>query len=602
MSTLKDKEKAARTQSGNEVAGESQSINLPVAEDGHMERPFTTWTAIGIAHSITNTAMGILLTVGTTVPFGGAPLSFFGFILMALVGLSTATSLAELASAIPHLGGQYVWVARLSPASPRRFLSYATAIASWAGAVCTGASVCLTVPQVTLAMVAMTRPDFEYKPWMGFIGYHIINILTASVSCFERILPQLGSGCLIFTVLSIMAIVVSLFAGSTERVTSEQFSTDYYNISCWPKGVAFIIGINGLNWSFSCLDAVVHIAEEIPQPSKNIPKALVWTIAVGFTTGRHAYYFGTNKHAAFGLQSLLLVSTTGAMFGVQTWQSRLTWAFARSRGFPFQSYLRRMVPSPFNTPVWAILWSACWTALLSFVYLASETAFSSLISCGILLQYLSYAVPLVLLLCHGRPNFAHGPFWLPKLGYLANFVTLAWTAVALVVYCFPYYLPVSAAEMNYISVILVLIGLYIIAYWVLWGSQEFVLPEVEDTCKLDITEIRTCEPQDRNLYTRFKLEGPNQVLWHETPQLSAPGLSINPSKPLELKEAGMQYILKITGRHDKDDVEFKYGLLTWTTDSTSGFAKCRGVTADDWNKGGSHCRTDSRQFQCEFAC
>lgn len=54
----------------------------------------------------------------------------------------------------------------------------------------------------------------------------------------------------------------------------------------------------------------------------------------------------------------------------------------------------------------------------------------------------------------------------------------------------------------------------------------------------------------------------------------------------------MQYILKITGRHDKDDVEFKYGLLTWTTDSTSGFAKCRGVTADDWNKGGSHCRTD----------
>lgn len=373
MSTLKDMEKAARTQSGNEVAGESQSINLPVAEDGHMERPFTTWTAIGIAHSITNTAMGILLTVGTTVPFGGAPLSFFGFILMALVGLSTATSLAELAASIPHPGGQYVWVARLSPASPRRFLSYATAIASWAGAVCTGASVCLTVPQVTLAMVEMTRPDFEYKPWMRFIGYHIINILTASVSCFERILPQLGSGCLIFTVLSIMAIVVSLFAGSTEQVTSEQFSTDYYNISCWPKGVAFLIGINGLNWSFSCLDAVVHIAEEIPQPSKNIPKALMWTIVVGFTTDMLTilalyinitdietqtdfltvvyHIFRQNKHAAFGLQSLVLFSITGAMFGVQTWQSRLTWAFARSRGFPFQSYLRRMVPSPFNTPV-----------------------------------------------------------------------------------------------------------------------------------------------------------------------------------------------------------------------------------------------------------
>ncbi|KAJ0304644.1 hypothetical protein Brms1b_011185 [Colletotrichum noveboracense] len=132
------------------------------------------------------------------------------------------------------------------------------------------------------------------------------------------------------------------------------------------------------------------------------------------------------------------------------------------------------------------------------------------------------------------------------------------------------------------------------------GLEDIARRVPYNTCKLDITEIRTCKPQDRNLYTRFRLEGPNQVLWHETPQLSAPGLSINPSKPLELNEAGMQYILKITGRHDKDDVEFKYGLLTWTTDSTSGFAKCRGVTADDWNKGGSHCRTDnggSAQFR-----
>ncbi|KAH0435475.1 choline transport protein [Colletotrichum camelliae] len=207
----------------------------------------------------------------------------------------------------------------------------------------------------------------------------------------------------------------------------------------------------------------------------------MWTIVVGFTTGMLTilalyinitdmetqtdfltvvyYIFRQNKHAAFGLQSLVLVSTTGAMFGVQTW----------------------VVPSPFNTPVWAILWSACWTALLSFVYLASETAFSSLISCGILLQYVSYAVPLVLLLCHGRPNFTHGPFWFPKLGCLANFMTLAWTAFALVVYCFPYYLPVSAGDMNYTSVILFLVGLYITAYWVLWGSREFVLPEAEGT-------------------------------------------------------------------------------------------------------------------------
>ncbi|KAK2731736.1 esterase family protein [Colletotrichum kahawae] len=124
------------------------------------------------------------------------------------------------------------------------------------------------------------------------------------------------------------------------------------------------------------------------------------------------------------------------------------------------------------------------------------------------------------------------------------------------------------------------------------GLEELARRVPYNTCKLDITEIRTCEPQDRNLYTRVKLEGPSFIVEINPVYSSSPGASMNPSQPLELKEADMGYTLKITGRHDKDDIQFQYGLLTWTTDSTSGFAKCRGVTADDWNKGGSHCRTD----------
>lgn len=87
-----------------------------------MEKPFSVWSAMAIGASTTNTAVGVLLTLGAVVPYGGSVTLFYGFLVMAAVGLAAAMSLSELASAsaIPHLGGQYMWVAALSPPGPRR--------------------------------------------------------------------------------------------------------------------------------------------------------------------------------------------------------------------------------------------------------------------------------------------------------------------------------------------------------------------------------------------------------------------------------------------------------------------------------------------------
>lgn len=78
---------------------------------------------MGLSHSITNTAIAITVGLASGIAMGGPPLFFYGFIMMALVALCVAVSLGELASGLPHSGGQYFWVATLAPPGMRRFCS-----------------------------------------------------------------------------------------------------------------------------------------------------------------------------------------------------------------------------------------------------------------------------------------------------------------------------------------------------------------------------------------------------------------------------------------------------------------------------------------------
>ncbi|KAH6974235.1 amino acid/polyamine transporter I [Ilyonectria sp. MPI-CAGE-AT-0026] len=470
------------------------------------EKPFTLWTAMGLGHSITNTAITITVGLASGIAMGGPPLFFYGFIMMALVALCVAVSLGELASGLPHSGGQYFWVATLAPPGMRRFCSYITAIVAWAGAVCTGASVCLAVPIMVFNMVALQHPDFNYKPWMGFVGYQVTNLLAFGFNLFERLLPWVSKTLLAYTIATLIVIFVGVLAASKEKQSAEGFFTQLYNISGWPDGVAFLIGLNSSNWAFSCLDAVVHLADEIPQPRKNIPKALLITVALGSVTGiliilallfsapdlevvatavtpsLQIFYsaFNNSTAAAIGLQAIVAASAAGAIIGIHTWQSRMAWAFSRDKGFPFHTYLSQIAPEPFGTPIWAHVWSCAWTAILGCLYLGSTLAFNSLVAGGILLQYLTYSASIGCLLWHGRANFQHGPFWFPRAGYVANITTIIWTVISLVMYSFPSFLPAEADQMNYVSCVIVGVFLFAVGYWVLYGRKEFETPQPQD--------------------------------------------------------------------------------------------------------------------------
>lgn len=492
-------------------------------------KPFTTLSAIGIGYGVTNTAMGLLLVVGMAMPLGGSPLFFWGFVAMAGVGLATATTLAELASAMPHPGGQYIWVYLLAPSSMRRFLSYMTAMLSYFSAVTTGASASLSFATGVCATISLLDSQFTTQRWMVFLAYQLLNVTTLVLASFEHLLPNISKASLLLSCLTLAAIIVTLFAMSGKKgaagstIFTSSVSDIETNISGWPTGVAFIMGMNGPNWCFSCLDVATHLAEEIPSPAHNIPRALLWTVAIGFLSGLALvvsllvnlegpihpaadntalslfYRITTSRPgvtssaAAVSLWIPVLLTVVAAVWSIQTWQSRLAWTISREGGFPFHERLSRIAPAPFRTPIGALVMSATLHAILGCLYLGSDLAFNALISSGIMLQYLSYSIPVVLMLTQrsrrdeddleikGRAGFANGPFWYPRLGLVANCVMLCWTVVAVVFYCFPTYLTLgSQAQMNYASVVMVAVGCVSVGLWFGYARHHYEVKDQPD--------------------------------------------------------------------------------------------------------------------------
>ena len=121
-------------------------------------------------------------------------------------------------------------------------------------------------------------------------------------------------------------------------------------------------------------------------------------------------------------------------------------------------------------------------------------------------------------------------------------------------------------------------------------------------CKLDVTEIWTCEPQESNLYARMTITGSdNKVLYETKSGTSAPGVPINDAHPLRLKEPGMSQELVVTGEHQKDYIQFTYGTVKWVSGQQVGDAHCT-LNGPDWNpKGPPNCPSGVSIVSCPFS-
>lgn len=460
---------------------------------GELKRTFSVWSVLGIGFGLTNSWFGISASLITGIQSGGPMLIIYGIIIISFISYNIGITLSELSSAIPSAGGQYVWTRVLAPRKYSSFLAYLCGSLAWAGSLFTSASMALSIAQMVMGFWNLTHPEHVTKSWQLFVIYQLVNVFLVMFNCYGKYLPWIANGALYTSLFSYTVITITVLVCARGNFATPEFVfVDFHNNTGWQSaGIAFIVGLINPNWSFSCLDSASHLAEEVHGADRVIPIAILGTVTIGMVTSLTysiAMFFsitdleaitngGTgmpildiyyqalrNKAGALCLGALIFFTACGCTISSHTWQARLCWSFSRDNGLPFSKYLSIIDPN-LGVPLNAHLFSSAIVAVLGCLYLASSTAFNSMVVGCITFLLLSYLVPTACLLFRGRNNIKHGPFWLGKLGLFANIMTIFWAIFALGFFSLPSFMPVTAGTMNYVSVVYAVYLIWALGYW-----------------------------------------------------------------------------------------------------------------------------------------
>ena len=116
--------------------------------------------------------------------------------------------------------------------------------------------------------------------------------------------------------------------------------------------------------------------------------------------------------------------------------------------------------------------------LINLINIASSTAFSAIISLTTVSLYASYILPIAIMirrrLRNDEPKF--GPYTLGRYGLLVNVIAILWGTFAVIFEVFPTEMPVTAANMNYASLMFGSTVIFSLATWFLYGGKSFQGP------------------------------------------------------------------------------------------------------------------------------
>jgi choline transport protein len=370
------------------------------------------------------------------------------------------------------------------------------------------ASISAILGNQTVSMYAAFHADFVVEKWHVLVGYLICTWVSCATVLFaNKLLPVLetlgGYFILAGVVITIIVCATMPHVNGTPYTPSEVVWRGWDNRTGYSNDFfVFLAGMVNGAYAIGTPDCVSHLAEEIPRPSVNLPKAIGIQFVLGFFTAFFyliAILYATTDLAAVGLNGtfplaaiyrqatgsrggalgLLIVAFIPTLLnaiGLYIICGRMFWTLARDNATPFSPVFARISPR-FRNPFNATLLCGVICTLMGCMYVGSSTAFNAFVGSFVQLTTLSYLMAILPHLLSGRSNIVPGWFWMRGFtGYIVNLISCIYMAVFIVIFCFPYALPTTAATMNYASLITGGLSLFVAAWWFL-HQAKYVGPQ-----------------------------------------------------------------------------------------------------------------------------
>ncbi|KAJ5167803.1 uncharacterized protein N7482_003397 [Penicillium canariense] len=486
----------------------SEDVRLEdLGYEQELKRSFGLLSMIGFSFSIVTswTALSGVFIVGVTA--GGPPVMVFSFLGVSLLTLAVAIPMAEMCSMYPVAGGQYSWVAALTPPRFARGLSYATGWFMLIGLLGMGATNNSIAANFILGMANLVYPEYTIERWQTVLVAYLVAILSAALNLWgSHLLHRISKFMLIFNVASFVIVTVTLLAMNDHKQPASFVFQDFQNATGWGTGMAAIIGILQACFGMCCYDAPAHMTEEMKSASKEAPKAIVMAVVMGAVTGfgflltlcfcigditetalsstgvpviQIIYDSTGSKAATCILSSMITIICLVAGINILAEGSRSVYAFARDNGLPFSKVFSK-VESKSQVPVNAVLLTLAVQLALDAIEFGTITGFETVISISTEGFFLSYAMALLSRLIgyfSGHVTKLEGPYsFSTPVSIALNFIGLLFLLFASITFNFPSTYPVNKESMNYTSAAIGVIGLISIVTWFTTGRKNFTGP------------------------------------------------------------------------------------------------------------------------------
>ncbi|KDQ55916.1 hypothetical protein JAAARDRAFT_180067 [Jaapia argillacea MUCL 33604] len=455
------------------------------------KREFSNLATISFAFSIMGLCSSVATTFNTPLLLGGPASVTWCWILGACMCFTLGSSIAEIVSAFPTCGGLYTASAQLCPKRHRAKVGWVVGWLNILGQVAGLSSTEFGLSSMIWAAVNVAKDgNYTVTPGMivglfsGLLIFHgILNSLAT------RYLAQLTKGFVFVNIGTTILIIIVLLA-TTPR--SEMHAASYVFGSAgivnqtggWNTGIAFLFGLLSVQWTVKDYDATAHISEEVRRAAYAAPSAIFiavigtgilgWllNIILVLCSGPLENLPGPSGSAFLEIMALRM-GKPGALF---LWSfvcltaffvcqtalqacARTVFAFSRDHGFPDRGYLSKNSEWTL-TPLRAIWATTIFSIIPGLLDFASPVAANAIFSLTAMALDLSYIIPIFLRRVYGKHpevNFKPGPFYMGDgfVGLAANSICIVWTLFVCVIFSLPTVMPVTAANMNYASVITV---------------------------------------------------------------------------------------------------------------------------------------------------
>uniref|UniRef100_L2FWZ7 Amino acid permease n=1 Tax=Colletotrichum fructicola (strain Nara gc5) TaxID=1213859 RepID=L2FWZ7_COLFN len=379
---------------------------------------------------------------------GGGPVNIiWGWLGVSLIIICVAASLGEITSVYPTAGGVYYQAFMLASPRWRRAASW---VCGWLYVV-GNITITLAVNFGTALFFVACINVFESEPGVGVLAgepYQVfliflgLTLLCNAVSSLgNRWLPILDTAAIFWTFAGVFAIIISVLVIAND---AKYVFTHFEANSGWPEGWSFMVGLLHAGYATSSTGMVISMCEEVKNPSKQVPKALVFTVCLNTLAGLLFLI-----PLVFVLPDITMLINLASGQPVPTIIKEAIGNSGGAFGLLFPLMVLAEVNHKLDVPLNAMMLSMAVQIILGVIYFGSSAAFNAFSGVGVICLTASYAVP-------------------------------SWSLLAMPLFCMPTFVPVTPTTINYAPAVFVAACLISGIWYFAWGRKNYAGPPSEE--------------------------------------------------------------------------------------------------------------------------